>query len=102
MYPLLNMKDEDGESLPTAVHLSSQMHSDMQACWVQDLRAANVVHFDIKAENILLEPLPGCSEQEFWRPSSDRLPFKVILADFGESRMFASMDDDRTVRCRSY
>jgi hypothetical protein len=30
----------------------------------------------------------GVSESEFWSPSSERLPFRVVLADFGESKAF--------------
>jgi serine/threonine protein kinase len=63
------------------------------------MRAANVVHFDLKGDNILLEPLPGCSEDDFWAPTSSRLPFNVVLADFGESKIFSALDADITVRC---
>ncbi|KAL4458989.1 hypothetical protein ABPG75_013854 [Micractinium tetrahymenae] len=48
-----------------------------------------VVHFDLKCDNCLLEPLPGVSEAEFWAPSSERPPFRVVLADFGESKVFS-------------
>jgi hypothetical protein len=33
-------------------------------------------------------PAAGVSEAEFWAPSSERLPFRVVLADFGESKVF--------------
>ena len=58
-----------------------------------------MVHFDIKGDNILLEPLPGCSERDFWSPPTEAPPFKVLLADFGESRIFSALDADTTVRC---
>ncbi|KAK9811788.1 hypothetical protein WJX72_010021 [[Myrmecia] bisecta] len=68
---------------------------------VQVLGLANVVHFDLKCDNILLEALPGCSEEDFWSPpSADALPFRVVLADFGESRMFTSADNSVTARNR--
>lgn len=59
----------------------------------------NVVHFDLKSDNVLLERAPGASEDEFWRPSAARPPFRVVLADFGESRMYTSADGAITVRC---
>ena len=58
-----------------------------------------MVHFDIKGDNILLEPLPGCSERDFWSPPTEEPPFRVLLADFGESRIFSALDADTTVRC---
>jgi len=54
---------------------------------VGELLDAGVIHFDLKCDNILLEPLPGHSEAEFWAPSSAIPPFKVVLADFGESKL---------------
>lgn len=49
-----------------------------------------VVHYDVKADNFLLEPLPGCSWDEFWNPRKEfhKIPFRVVITDFGESRMF--------------
>jgi serine/threonine protein kinase len=57
--------------------------------------APDVVHFDIKAENILLEPLDELvSDSEFTHPSApDALPFVVCLADFGESEVFSADGD---------
>ena len=49
---------------------------------------ANVLHFDIKCDNVLLEPLPGVGEAQFWCPSRADPPFRVVLADFGESKLF--------------
>lgn len=48
--------------------------------------ATDIVHFDIKAENILLDPLDeNVSDAEFYHPSNpDALPFTICLADFGE------------------
>ncbi len=58
---------------------------------VGELLDAGVIHFDLKCDNILLEPLPGYSEAEFWAPSSAKPPFKVVLADFGESKLADGM-----------
>lgn len=51
----------------------------------QELAMEQVVHFDLKCDNVLLEPLPGVEEAAFWAPASDQLPFQVVLADFGDS-----------------
>jgi serine/threonine protein kinase len=60
------------------------------------LLEAGVVHFDIKCDNFLLEPLPGTSLAEFWAPSSEKPPFRVVLADFGESKLFAGGSEGAT------
>jgi len=54
-----------------------------------------MVHFDIKAENILLDPVDeSVSDTEFFNPTSiHALPFTVCLADFGEAEIFGSDDD---------
>ncbi len=49
---------------------------------------ANVLHFDLKCDNVLLEALPGVQEADFWAPSDAVPPFRVVLADFGESKLF--------------
>ena len=73
----------------------------------QVLSDENVVHFDLKCDNILLDVLPLDSKDEtskastdeaLLRPLSEEPPFGVILADFGESRMYGSPDDALTVR----
>ena len=65
---------------------------------MQDLSTSHIVHFDIKSDNILLEPLPEVSENEFWHPNPGVLPFRIVLADFGESKQFANIDGATTVR----
>ena len=68
---------------------------------VAELQARGVVHFDLKCDNVLLEPLPGTSASDFWSPPSDRPPFRVVLADFGESRLFpGGLDGAATSRAR--
>lgn len=54
---------------------------------VGQLLEAGIIHFDLKCDNILLELLPGRNEAEFWAPTSSTPPFKVVLADFGESKL---------------
>ena len=57
---------------------------------VGQLLEAGVIHFDLKCDNILLESLPGVSEAEFWAPKTATPPFRVVLADFGESKLAES------------
>lgn len=57
---------------------------------VAGLLDSGVVHFDLKCDNVLLEPLPELKSDSvgFWAPqSTTRLPFRVVLADFGESKL---------------
>ena len=67
-------------------------------CYLQEVHKEGVVHFDLKGHNILLEKLPGAKEEEFWQPSTDRPPFRVVLADFGDSCDFRLSDDQLTTR----
>jgi hypothetical protein len=64
------------------------------------LHAGNVVHFDLKLQNIFLEPLSDVREDHFWNPPTDRPPFRVILGDFGESKMWPGDNLMHTTRPR--
>lgn len=76
-------------------------------CGCIDLLASGVVHFDLKCDNVLLEPLEGVSEDAFWHGAvkgkhqmdltslhkwptllNNNLAFRVVLGDFGESIIF--------------
>lgn len=50
-----------------------------------------VTHFDIKADNFLLEPGPNCSVDDFWDPpeKGQHPLFRVVITDFSESRFSA-------------
>lgn len=52
------------------------------------MTAAGVVHFDLKCDNVLLEPDPSASVAAFWAPGAEAPPFRVVLADFGESKLW--------------
>ena len=67
---------------------------------VKVLHKDNVVHFDLKCSNVLLDPLPGVDESHFWSPPTEELPFRVVLADFGEARSYSNSWEARTVRNR--
>ncbi|KAG0621861.1 hypothetical protein M758_3G053500 [Ceratodon purpureus] len=60
---------------------------------VKALEVQNVVHYDLKCDNVLLEPLVcTLSEEDFWHPQwppLDRdcpIPFRVSITDFGQSK----------------
>lgn len=59
-----------------------------------------MVHFDLKCDNILLLPREGVSDEEFWSPSSSQPPFRVVVADFGESKLYGTIHEAATVRNR--
>ncbi|KAL2623593.1 hypothetical protein R1flu_003798 [Riccia fluitans] len=74
---------------------------------VKVLAAENVVHYDLKCDNILLEPVdPPHPESEFWTPvwppldTSNPLPFRVCVADFGQSKASSYIGGECTVRNR--
>jgi hypothetical protein len=93
-------KFDDGEitlRMPLYLGMYSQCIEAVSA-----LEKYGVVHYDVKADNFLLEPLPGCSADEFWNPRGDthNPPFHVVVTDFGESRMFVAGDTAGTVHNR--
>lgn len=49
---------------------------------------------------MLLEPLPGISEEHFWNPPTEEPPFRIVLADFGEARSYNNDWEAKTVRNR--
>ena len=73
---------------------------DHHLCCPQSQAVAeqDVVHFDLKCDNILLEAMPGVPDKEFWTPTADVPPFKVVLADFGDSCDFSLSEDKFTTR----
>ena len=70
------------------------------------LASDSVVHFDLKCSNILIDPLPGVKDSELYctTPPVDgsavRVPFQVVLADFGEARSYRTAEEAFTVRNR--
>ena len=55
---------------------------------LQAVSNEGLVHFDLKCDNVFVQPLPGVSEQDFWSPVGDAPPFNVVLGDFGDSHDF--------------
>ena len=64
----------------------------------QALSEQEVVHFDLKCDNVLLDMLPGASIEDFWRPTTDQPAFRVVLADFGDSCDFSQSENKFTTR----
>ena len=67
---------------------------------LQALHEEEVVHFDLKCDNILLDTKPDITDQEFYQPTTSRLPCTVVLADIGESCDFKLSDCKFSTRCR--
>lgn len=57
---------------------------------VKVLHLHNTTHYDLKADNILLEYGPNKLNNEF----------HVVLTDFGESRIFSNEEDEYCIRSR--
>ena len=70
--------------------------------WLQALHEANVVHFDIKCDNVQLEPLPAASPADIAAPPTAVPTFRVVLVDFGESKDFGTQLHriDPNIRCQ--
>jgi len=70
---------------------------------VQGVHAANVVHFDLKCDNVLLAPLPGRKATDMWHtdPAAIDPAFRVVLADFGEGRAFGQLSPGSAVTTRN-
>eukprot|EP01026_Neomeris_dumetosa_P033722 TRINITY_DN26980_c0_g1_i6.p1 TRINITY_DN26980_c0_g1~~TRINITY_DN26980_c0_g1_i6.p1 ORF type:complete len:673 (-),score=70.89 TRINITY_DN26980_c0_g1_i6:371-2389(-) len=78
---------------------------------VEEIASQNVTHFDLKCDNILLEPANTNSSQlteekaenEFWFPSVPDPKFNLVLGDFGEAIMWPKsfeVGDQITTRSR--
>ena len=100
-----------GERAPQMLLYLSVYSQCIQA--VAALEQYGVVHYDVKADNFLLEPSPGSLANDFWNPPVNTgacatdtdagyppLPFRVVITDFGESRMFVAGETPGTARNR--
>ena len=67
---------------------------------IRTLEKYGVIHYDVKADNFLLEPIPGCSAEEFWNPKDSEPPFRAVVTDFGESRLFSPFETAGTLHNR--
>lgn len=57
------------------------------------LKDNRVNHFDIKCDNIFIEPFDDVSEREFWHHKTEVPKFEVVVGDFGESYLYANEKD---------
>lgn len=58
------------------------------------LADANVNHFDVKCDNIFIEPFGGVDDEEFYNHSTETPCFEIVIGDFGESYVYSNDDDD--------
>jgi serine/threonine protein kinase len=63
------------------------------------LHASNIVHYDIKGDNLLLD-MHSCTTSNDSSSSNSSLPFDVVLADFGDAIMFDAGDSTFAQRHR--
>lgn len=87
------------ENLVLYLNIFSRVLETMKICIKGDKFKIN--HFDLKCDNVLIDPIdPNIEEEELLNPRSDKPPFNVCLADFGESTVYQSEDDGYTTRSR--
>ena len=54
----------------------------------------NINHFDLKCDNIFLEPFDGVDEAKFFNHQSDMPHFEMVIGDFGESFIYSNDEED--------
>jgi serine/threonine protein kinase len=63
---------------------------------LQSMADSNVVHFDLKGDNVFLDALlPGSGVKDLLDAPTERLPFRVVVGDFGEACILASPDEQQ-------
>ena len=67
---------------------------DSVAC----LHAANVVHFDLKLQNVYIELVSGVSGEDSFQIPPCYPPVHVVVGDFGESKIFSANSSGFTMR----
>lgn len=67
---------------------------------VKQVHEQNVVHFDLKCSNILIDPYPDTPDDQVLSPLTEDPPFNVVIADFGEARSYTNSWEAQTVRNR--
>jgi serine/threonine protein kinase len=72
-------------SLPLLLNIFQQV---VDVC--ERMTELGLVHYDMKGDNVLVQPLPGVSDAELFNPCSATPPFTLVVADFGESKLFGA------------
>ncbi|KAG2387299.1 hypothetical protein C9374_001631 [Naegleria lovaniensis] len=54
----------------------------------------NINHFDLKCDNIFLEPFDGVDDGKFFNHQSDMPHFEMVIGDFGESFIYSNDEED--------
>ena len=54
----------------------------------------NINHFDLKCDNIFLEPFDGVENAQFYNHQSDMPHFELVIGDFGESFIYSNDEED--------
>lgn len=65
------------------------------------LATRNIIHFDIKCDNVLMSPTDDGDLVDFWNPTPTVMPqHDVVLADFGVGKLVGNSEGMHTVRNR--
>ena len=72
---------------------------------VERLSACNIIHYDIKCDNVLMSPIDNVELTDFWAPtttatSNPSLKYEVVLADFGVGKIVDDNEGMHTIRNR--
>ncbi|ELP94945.1 hypothetical protein EIN_250390, partial [Entamoeba invadens IP1] len=80
------------------IHLLLNIYKEvLRVCQVLNQR---IIHYDIKCENFLIEPLPGVSLDAVTNPQTEIPPFRLCLADFGEACVYRNDKEANATRHR--
>eukprot|EP01105_Mastigella_eilhardi_P019982 TRINITY_DN4728_c0_g1_i4.p1 TRINITY_DN4728_c0_g1~~TRINITY_DN4728_c0_g1_i4.p1 ORF type:complete len:1345 (-),score=379.66 TRINITY_DN4728_c0_g1_i4:118-4152(-) len=60
----------------------------------------NVNHYDLKCDNLLVEPHSGVSDEDFWNQPTGTPNFSVCLADFGDAKIYFTENEGYSLKTR--
>ena len=59
------------------------------------LAARNIIHFDIKCDNVLMSPAENVDLADFWAPTPPAVAqYEVVLADFGVGKLVGQSESE--------
>lgn len=88
-FSLKEWRKDQGKSLKENLSLYLSLYKDVLKA-VELLHSNNVTHYDIKADNVFLDP----NDSEKGTASNSESNFTVALGDLGECKMFVSDEDE--------